>query len=144
MTTATEVTEEQSDTGLSLRLDVDEVKQSLDLPETIDLGSVPEEVDPELEAQADEYVSMLISIDPENAQQHSEATSAVEEMGRALQQEAAHRSQMLQAPIKELSEHGSDGSPVANALVELKMKVEELDPNSIVILTLKACCAQDC
>ena len=33
-------------------------------------------------------------------------------MGRDLQNQAAHRSQMLQQPIKELSKHGEDGTRV--------------------------------
>ena len=38
---------------------------------------------------------------------------------------------MLQQPIKELSEHGTDGGPVAKSLVDLKLQVEELDPNQV-------------
>jgi len=35
---------------------------------------------------------------------------------------------MLKQPISKLSQRGEDGGEVANALVDLKMKVEELDP----------------
>ena len=49
-------------------------------------------------------------------------------MGQSLQREAARRSAMLQQPIQTLARSGEDGGPVANALVDLKMKVEELDP----------------
>ena len=35
---------------------------------------------------------------------------------------------MLQAPIRDLSQRGEDGGEIGNALVDLKLKVEELDP----------------
>jgi uncharacterized protein YaaN involved in tellurite resistance len=49
-------------------------------------------------------------------------------MGRALQRDSGRRSMMLRQPIKDLAKHSEDGGPVANALVDLKLKVEELDP----------------
>jgi uncharacterized protein YaaN involved in tellurite resistance len=58
----------------------------------------------------------------------TEAKAAVESMGRDLQAEAAQRSKMLRQPIKDLSARGTEGGTVANALLDLKMKVEELDP----------------
>jgi uncharacterized protein YaaN involved in tellurite resistance len=52
----------------------------------------------------------------------------VEVLGIKTQQEAAYRSAMLKEPIRKLAARGEDGGEVANALVNLKMKVEELDP----------------
>ena len=111
----------------NLQLNVEEVKNELSLVGPTETQT--DRADPELDKKAEQYVEMLIGIDPEDVDAQNDAKSAVEEMGRVLQQDAAHRSQMLQRPIKELSEHGEDGSPVANALIELKMQVEELDPN---------------
>ena len=110
--------------GLSLQLNVEEIRNELALaPPTVGVPGEPE-IDPELERQAQQYADLLANLDPKNADAHDEATAAVEEMGRSLQQEAAHRSQMLQQPIKELSEHGTEGSPVANALIDLNSFVD--------------------
>ncbi|MEJ2156053.1 MAG: toxic anion resistance protein [Desulfobacteraceae bacterium] len=54
--------------------------------------------------------------------------AAVESLGSKSQKEAAHRSAMLKEPIRKLAARGEDGGEVANALVNLKVKVEELDP----------------
>jgi uncharacterized protein YaaN involved in tellurite resistance len=52
-------------------------------------------------------------------------------MGRDLQKGAATKSRMLQTPIRELSQNAEDGGPVANALVDLRVEVEKLDPASV-------------
>jgi len=46
-----------------------------------------------------------------------------------VQREAAHRSAMLQTPIRKLAHQGDEGGPVAKALLALRAKMEELDPN---------------
>jgi uncharacterized protein YaaN involved in tellurite resistance len=61
-------------------------------------------------------------------QKKSDGKSAVENMGADLQRQSAKQSEMLKQPIKRLSERGAEGGDVANALVNLKMEVEELDP----------------
>lgn len=111
----------------SLRLDVGEVKNALELrdPKTIGKDS---NIDKALDAKAGELVTSLLAFDPDDTDGEQQAKDAVESMGRALQQAAAHRSAMLRAPIKELGQRAEDGGPVANALVDLKLKVEELDP----------------
>ena len=119
-----QTTAKEQTAPLRLELDVDSVKDELLLP-----ADAPPEVDPELDKLAEEYASRLVALDPADASAKDEAKDAVEDMGRGLQREAARRSQMLQQPIKALSQHGGEGGPVANALIELKMKVEELDPN---------------
>jgi len=113
---------------LDLHLDVAEVKGTLALraPETIGKGA---DVDSELDAKAGELVASLLEFGEGDVDAEQRAKDAVETMGRALQQAAAHKSAMLRAPIKELAQHAEDGGPVANALVDLKLKVEELDPN---------------
>ncbi len=113
--------------SLDLHLDVAEVKGALALrdPETIGKGA---DVDAELDAKASELVTSLLEFGAGDLDAESQAKDAVETMGRALQQAAAHKSAMLRAPIRELAQHAEDGGPVANALVDLKLKVEELDP----------------
>lgn len=113
--------------SLDLRLDVAEVKGALALrdPATIGTGT---DIDAELDAKASDLVSSLLTFGEGDLDAESQAKDAVETMGRALQQAAANKSAMLRAPIRELAQHAEDGGPVANALVDLKLKVEELDP----------------
>lgn len=113
---------------LDLRLDVAEVKGALALRDPKQIGK-DGGADAELDARAGELVASLLDIGDGDVDAEDRAKNAVETMGRALQQAAAHKSAMLRAPIKELSRHAEDGGPVANALVDLKLQVEELDPN---------------
>ncbi len=115
--------------ALSLHLDSGEVKQELALADPASLGQ--EALDPELEARAGELATKLLDWQAGDHQAQDQAKAAVEQMGRGLQRDAAQRSMMLRQPIKALSKHSEDGGPVANALVDLKIKVEELDPNRI-------------
>ena len=116
--------------SLDLHLDVETVKGELALldPKAV---VVDAEVDPELDRKAQHFADHLLNLDPENAEAGDQAKAAVEEMGRGLQREAAHRSTMLKQPINDLAKQSEDGGPVANALVDLKLEVEELDPNRI-------------
>jgi uncharacterized protein YaaN involved in tellurite resistance len=50
-------------------------------------------------------------------------------MGLELQQQAAHRSAMLQTPLRKLAHQGDEGGPVAKALVDLRGRMEGLDPS---------------
>jgi uncharacterized protein YaaN involved in tellurite resistance len=107
--------------ALRLNLDVEAVKGALVLqPEPGDAAA--------LEKKAQDYVDVLANIQPNADMAQTEAKAAVESMGRDLQAEAAQRSKMLRQPIKDLSARGTEGGTVANALLDLKMKVEELDP----------------
>lgn len=87
-----------------------------------------QERDPVLVAKAQEFADMLVSIQPNELQAQQQRKDAVEAMGLQLQREAANRSGMLREPIRTLATRGEDGGPVANTLVDLRMKVEELDP----------------
>jgi uncharacterized protein YaaN involved in tellurite resistance len=116
--------------SLDLHLDVETVKGELALPDPTAVV-VDAEVDPELDQKAQLFANLLLNLDPENAEAQDQAKAAVEEMGRGLQREAAHRSAMLKQPINDLAKQSEDGGPVANALVDLKLEVEELDPNRI-------------
>ncbi|MGI9336038.1 MAG: toxic anion resistance protein [Gammaproteobacteria bacterium] len=113
--------------GLGLNLDVETVKNELALADPSADDASP--VDPELDKRAEEYARMIVDFDPNDSQSVDERVTAVEDMGRDLQRDAAHRSRMLQQPIKELAAHGDEGSPVAQALVDLKLQVEDLDPH---------------
>ncbi|BBO92207.1 toxic anion resistance protein [Desulfosarcina ovata] len=108
---------------LAIRHDVELVD-----PQTITVSETP---DPQLDQQATAFVQAVLNLNPEvpssfDACQQNKA--AVEHLGSKSQKEAAHRSAMLKDPISKLAARGEDGGEVANALVNLKMTVEELDP----------------
>lgn len=93
--------------------------------------SAPETPDPQLEQQAAAFVQAVLKINPEDPaglDERQQNVVAVERLGSSSQKEAAHRSAMLKEPIRKLAARGEDGGEVANALVNLKVKVEELDP----------------
>jgi uncharacterized protein YaaN involved in tellurite resistance len=103
------------------------VKESLNLADPTAIRA-SEGVDKELDAKADVFVQALLQLDASDIQKKSDGKSAVENMGADLQRQSAKQSEMLKQPIKRLSERGAEGGDVANALVNLKMEVEELDP----------------
>ncbi len=125
-----------SESPLDLRVDVDGVKEELGLKDghgTAEPSAVDEEDQEraELEKRAAEYATQLVSFEAGESSAADASRAAVEVMGRDLQREAAHRSKMLQQPVKDLSRRGADGGPVATSLIDLKMHVESLDPNQI-------------
>jgi len=81
-----------------------------------------------LEKEADDFVDKLINVSMEKMDERENRKISVENIGIKVQKDATAKSQMLQRPIKELSRRSEDGGEVANALIDLKMKVEELDP----------------
>jgi uncharacterized protein YaaN involved in tellurite resistance len=97
-------------------------------PQAITVSEAP---DPQLDQQASAFVQAVLSLNPEEPSAldaRRQNAAAVETLGSKSQQEAAHRSAMLKEPIRKLAARGEDGGEVANALVNLKLKVEELDP----------------
>lgn len=93
--------------------------------------TVAEASDPQLDQQATTFVQAILAMNPDDAANldlRQRNVAAVETLGTKSQQEAAHRSAMLKEPIRKLAARGEDGGEVANALVNLKVKVEELDP----------------
>ena len=112
--------------------DATQLQQELGL---VDPGamSLDETPDPALEKMADDFLKKILSVDLNNPEQldlKARQIAAVENLGAQTQKEAAIRSGMLKEPIKKLATTGEDGGDVANALVELNMKVEELDPGN--------------
>jgi uncharacterized protein YaaN involved in tellurite resistance len=89
-------------------------------------GTAP--TDPELARQADQVVDTLLSVDPANATSVRAQRQVLERMGSELQREAAPRSAMLKQPVDQLYQQAAAGGDMARAWVDLKMKVEELDP----------------
>lgn len=108
---------------LNLNLDVESAQTAVAIIE-------PEPTD-ELTLRASEQVTQLISIDLNSQANRDAARAAVDGMGRDLQQRAATRSKMLQAPMREIAEASEDGGPVARSLGDLRIEVEKLDPSSL-------------
>lgn len=92
--------------------------------DTIDTEGVT--VDADLEAQAEAFVDDILA-DDEGAPSVRQRR-AVDELGLELQQQAAHQSAMLQAPLRKLAHQGDDGGPVAQALLDLRGRMQTLDP----------------
>jgi uncharacterized protein YaaN involved in tellurite resistance len=88
----------------------------------------PAPIDPVIDTQADEVVTRLMTTDPADAQTQINHKQAIENLGSDLQKEAARRSAMLKQPVRKLYEGATEGGEVGNALLDLKIKVEDLDP----------------
>lgn len=88
-------------------------------------------LDPQMEALADQFVSAVLSLDPDAIDQQRKQRAEVDGLGVDLQKQAAHRSAMLQKPIADLASRGADGGPVASALIDLKVQMDQLNPNEI-------------
>lgn len=82
--------------------------------------------DASLDAQAEAFVETLL--DGGDAEAQARQRRAVDELGLELQQQAAHQSAMLQTPLRQLAHHGDEGGPVAKALVDLRGRMQSLDP----------------
>jgi len=76
-------------------------------------------------------VARVLSVQPSDLDAQQRTRAAIETMGAQTQKEAARRSQMLKEPVSKLYERSEDGGEVANALIDLKMKVEDLDPGKV-------------
>ncbi|MBZ0332269.1 toxic anion resistance protein [Halomonas sp. ANAO-440] len=107
---------------------VEEIASELveSLPE-VEEEATPGADDPELSEMADAFVEEVLASGEDGAALERQRR-AVDEMGLELQQQAAHKSEMLQTPLKKLAHQGDDGGPVARALVDLRGRMEELDP----------------
>ncbi len=107
----------------------EQVKQELKLADPTAIHVEPG-TDPELDKQANGLAEKLLAIDPSSEGAQS-AKHAIEQMGLSLQEAATNRSAMLKEPIKKIAGRAEDGGEVANALIDLKVKVEELDPGDL-------------
>lgn len=86
--------------------------------------------DPAIDAQANDLVTRLMTVDPAQGRKVSDNKQVIQNLGAELQKDAARRSAMLKQPVHKLYEGATEGGEVANALLDLKMRVEELDPGN--------------
>lgn len=106
---------------------VSDVKAELAISSPSDIQITASE-EKDLDSKANEFVDQLLDFDAQNIDAKESRKNSVEQMGFEVQKRAAKQSEMLRQPVKKLSEKTEDGGDVANALISLKMKVEELDP----------------
>jgi uncharacterized protein YaaN involved in tellurite resistance len=109
---------------------VSDLRDELDLslPAAIDAH---EGEDPALDGEADRYVNELLKPEASGALSEQDKRSAVESIFVTEQRDAARRSAMLNEPLKTLADRGDDGGEVAKTLIDLRMKVEDLDPGGV-------------
>jgi uncharacterized protein YaaN involved in tellurite resistance len=115
--------------ALDLRLDSAVIEKELALTLTTAPAAGKDEA--ELEQRAQTYVDYLMSAGSAHPDHEEQGKQAVETMGHGLQGQAAHRSRMLQQTVAVMANQGAEKGPVTNALIDLKLKVEELDPNQL-------------
>ncbi len=110
--------------------DPESIKNELHLINPVAI-SVEGEPDSQLDQQAEIFTKAILAFNPDDPNQldnREQNVVSVETLGSKVQKEAAHRSNMLKEPIRKLAARGEDGGAVANALVNLKDQVEELNP----------------
>lgn len=84
--------------------------------------------DPDLERRAEHFVGLLLEDAAKGENEPRVGREAIETMAVDLQSKAALQLDRLKQPIKQLAARGEEGGEVANALINLKMEVEALDP----------------
>jgi uncharacterized protein YaaN involved in tellurite resistance len=104
------------------------IKKDLALTDSkpLDAGSP---VQAKLEDKANQFVDRIMNLNPQDFKGKEDNKAAVDTFGLDLQREAAKKSELLKQPVKKLSERSNEGGEVANSLINLKLKVEELDPS---------------
>ena len=86
---------------------------------------------PELEKEADKFVQALLGSPKGDDERLAQVRATADSLALETQKAAARQSEMLKQPIKTLASRSEDGGAVANALVELKMQVETLNPSVV-------------
>lgn len=121
------VAQATTDQGLVVP-DVDVIKSELQVvePQNITVAAI----DPKLEQAADAFVQKILAVDPNTLKQGGIMTS-VERMGADTQAQANDKNAMLGTSIKTLSARGDEGGPIAKAIVDLNMQVDDLDPGKL-------------
>lgn len=118
--------ENQDDSTQLQAVSTQEVKQDLLLKE-----HVPASEKQQIVLSADEFVHALLANDLSKIESQQLSVNKVETIGTELQQKSAQQMGMLKQPIATLSRRAEDGGEVANALIDLKMTVESLDPEKV-------------
>jgi uncharacterized protein YaaN involved in tellurite resistance len=105
----------------------EQVRQGLTMPEPGQIHAQPGQ-DRELDKKADQFVEVLMKLNPQDISARKEGSGAIEAVGTDLQRRSALKSKMLQEPVKKLMQRTDDKGDVGNALLQLRLEVEEIDP----------------
>jgi len=98
-------------------------------PQEIASAVQQKKVDPELDRQASDFVGKLLKVPAEDAEAQEQAALSVENLGVIQQRKAATANQLLQQPLKRLGQiGGGEGQGIADALTNLKVQFDEIDP----------------
>jgi uncharacterized protein YaaN involved in tellurite resistance len=111
--------------------DAGKLKNDLGLlgPEELAKSGAQKKVDPELDRQATDFVNKLLKVPVEDAEGQEQAALSVENLGVVQQRKAATANQLLQQPLKRLGQiGGGEGQGIAEALTNLKVQFDEIDP----------------
>jgi uncharacterized protein YaaN involved in tellurite resistance len=90
-------------------------------------------IDPELEKMAEQFTKTVLSFNPndiDKQDQRQKNIAAVENLGIKTQSEASKKSQILKRSVQDLASKTEDGGPVAQALVDLNVQIDQLDPGN--------------
>jgi uncharacterized protein YaaN involved in tellurite resistance len=107
------------------------LKNDLNLlgPDDIARAVAQKKVDPELDRQASDFVDKLLNVPASDAEAQEQAALSVENLGVTQQRKAAAANQLLQQPLRRLGQiGGGEGQGIADALTNLKVQFDEIDP----------------
>ncbi len=110
--------------------DLFEVKNEMALTDPAKIEANETE-DAAMTLQAKDIADRLFALDITDTRDVAANKAAIESMGLKAQRESASKSEMLKRPIHTISARSEDGGDVANALADLKIQVEELDPAKV-------------
>ena len=89
------------------------------------------EINPEINKQADDIVEKILSIPDKDLQQRQKFIEAIQTIGTPIQQKLSQQSQILKAPMSTLMKDAEDGGDVANSLLSLRENVNKINPNRV-------------
>jgi uncharacterized protein YaaN involved in tellurite resistance len=99
-------------------------------PDEITSAVKQRKVDPELDRQANEFVGKLLKVPVADEDAQEQAALSVENLGVVQQRKAATANQLLQQPLRRLGQiGGGEGQGIADALTNLKVQFDEIDPS---------------
>lgn len=95
--------------------------------------AVPETAaaDPKIEAQADQLVESIFTIDPQALREQQRQAAAIGSLGASVQKDIQRKSAMLKQPMTKLVNDAEDGGPIAQSLLSLQEKTSEISPNRV-------------
>jgi len=91
--------------------------------------SQPDTPDNSLRNQAEKVINDLFSMSEEDLKRRQEYSHEFQSIGRSIQQKLVHKSSLLKEPMEVLMSDLSDNGSVAQSLINLQEKINEIDPN---------------